>query len=232
MHKSGRGVYSDMTPQEIAALEAGLKWTTAPAGMQLTETGTRDTSVYLLAEGRARIARFSEAGREIAFTDVSAPCFIGDLSAMTGDLRSVDVTLLTPARYAQLTAPGFCSLLQSSPALALGHVRALSALVRNLSDRVFAAIAFPLHDRLVLELLQMARDTGQLCSSTAVFDPAPSHYEISTRVGGHREAVTRALNSLARQGLVSLSRNRLVILDVGRLRALAPSEARLEPSGN
>lgn len=220
-----------MSLQEVAGLEARLQWTKAPAGTRLIEAGSRDTGVYLLAEGRARIARFSETGREITFTDVHAPCFIGDLAAMNGELRSVDVTLQTPARYAQMTASGFVSLLQSSPALAIGHIRSLSDLVRNLSDQVFASIAFPMHDRLVLELLRMARDCGQLGSGTAVFDPAPSHYEIATRVGGHREAVTRALNSLARQGMVSLSRNRLVILDVRRLRLLAPAEARPGSSG-
>lgn len=232
MNGAGHGIYSEMTPQEIAALEARLAWTRMPAGTQLIEAGSRDSGVYLLAEGRARIARFSEAGREITFTDVAAPCFIGDLSAMTGALRSVDVTLLSPARYAQLTASGFRNLLQSTPALAMGHIRAMSVLVRSLSDRLFASIAFSMHDRLVLELLQMACDTGQLGARSAVFDPAPSHYEIATRVGGHREAVTRALNSLSRQGLVSLSRNRLVILDVNRLRLLAPAEARPDLSAS
>ena len=118
-----------MTTQEVTALEARLTWTRMPAGTQLIEAGSCDTSVYLLAEGRARIARFSEAGREITFTDVAAPCFIGDLSAMTGALRSVDVTLLSPARYAQMTTAGFSNLLQSTPALAMGHIRVMSVLV-------------------------------------------------------------------------------------------------------
>ncbi|MBA3069160.1 MAG: Crp/Fnr family transcriptional regulator [Hyphomonas sp.] len=232
MNKAGQGVYSDMTPDEVSGLEAGLQWTKAPAGTRLIETGSRDTSVFLLAEGCARIARFAESGREISYTDVVAPCFIGDLAAMTGDLRSVDVTLQAPARFARLTAAGFSALLQASPALALGHIRTLSILVRDLSDRVFTAIAYPLHDRLVIELLRMARDAVQSEAASAVLDPAPSHYDISTRVGGHREAVTRALNSLARQGLVSLSRNRLAILDLNRLRALAPVDARIEAGGN
>jgi CRP-like cAMP-binding protein len=226
MGSAQRGVYSDMTSQEVASLEAALQWNRSQAGTRLIETGSRDTTVFLLAEGRARIARFAETGREISFTDVAAPCFIGDLAAITGDLRSVDVTLQSEARFARLTAASFAALLRASPALALGHVRVLSIMVRDLSDRVFTAIAYSLHDRLVIELLRMARDAGLADARVAVFDPAPSHYDISTRVGGHREAVTRALNSLARQGLVSLSRNRLVILDVNRLRALAPADAR------
>ena len=225
MGNARRGVYSDMTSEEVASLEAALQWTRAPAGTRLIETGSRDTSVFLLATGRARISRFAESGREISFTDVSAPCFIGDLAAMTGDLRSVDVTLQSEARFARLTAAAFLSLLAASPGLAIGHVRTLSIMVRDLSDRVFTSIAYSLHDRLVIELLRMAREAGLAETRVAVFDPAPTHYEISTRVGGHREAVTRSLNSLARQGLVSLSRNRLVILDLNRLRALAPVEA-------
>ena len=225
MESSGRGIYTDLTPEEVASLEASLQWTRSAPGTRLIETGTRDTAVFLLAEGRARIARFSETGREISYTDVIAPCFIGDLAAMTGDLRSVDVTLQSEARFARLTAGAFRSLLAASPGLAIGHVRTLSILVRDLSDRVFTSIAYSLHDRLVIELLSMARQAGHAESPVAVFDPAPTHYDISTRVGGHREAVTRSLNSLARQGLVSLSRNRLVILDLNRLRALAPAEA-------
>ncbi len=232
MGGAGRGVYCEMTREEVASLEAGLQWTRAPQGTRLIEAGSRDTCVFLLAEGRARIARFAESGREISFTDVSAPCFIGDLAAMTGDLRSVDVTLQSEARFARLSAAGFSALLRTSPALALGHVRILSILVRDLSERVFTSIAYSLHDRLVIELLRMAREAGLSGAPSVVFDPAPSHYDLSTRVGGHREAVTRALNTLARQGLVRLSRNRLAILDVCRLRALAPADASLAAFGD
>jgi CRP-like cAMP-binding protein len=50
--------------------------------------------------------------------------------------------------------------------------------------------------------------------------PAPTHAEIATLVGTHREAVTRELNELARLGVLEKRRGKLLIRDMKRLSAL------------
>ena len=49
---------------------------------------------------------------------------------------------------------------------------------------------------------------------TAVFQPAPTHADIASRVSTHREAVTRELNHLAQIGLLERRTGALVITDV------------------
>jgi len=68
-------------------------------------------------------------------------------------------------------------------------------------------------------LLRLARDQ-ELDADKAVITPVPTHADIASRVSTHREAVTRELTALARDGLIERGDGVLVIADVPRLAQL------------
>jgi hypothetical protein len=53
----------------------------------------------------------------------------------------------------------------------------------------------------------------------ASIDPAPTHYELATRLSTHREAVSRELSYLSSRKVIALHRRRIYVVDVARLRA-------------
>jgi CRP-like cAMP-binding protein len=53
--------------------------------------------------------------------------------------------------------------------------------------------------------------------NTACITPAPTHADIASRIGTHREAVTRVLNDLKGNGLLTRRRGALVVSDVNQL---------------
>jgi CRP-like cAMP-binding protein len=65
----------------------------------------------------------------------------------------------------------------------------------------------------ILRLANLARRMGK----SAHIVPAPTHVEIASRVGTHREAVTRELNRLTRIGIIERQGDALLIRDVNRL---------------
>ena len=65
----------------------------------------------------------------------------------------------------------------------------------------------------VLRLANLAKRIGR----SAHIVPAPTHVEIASRVGTHREAVTRELNRLTRMGIIQRQGDALLITDVNRL---------------
>ncbi len=70
---------------------------------------------------------------------------------------------------------------------------------------------------LIATLLRAALMVGE---NTAMIRPAPTHAEFASRVSTHREAVTRELNQLSRDGLVERQAGALAIHDVERLARL------------
>ena len=53
-----------------------------------------------------------------------------------------------------------------------------------------------------------------------VIDPAPTHAELASRIGTHREAVTRELRFLAEHGIIRQHRRRLTVADMPGLARL------------
>jgi CRP/FNR family cyclic AMP-dependent transcriptional regulator len=49
--------------------------------------------------------------------------------------------------------------------------------------------------------------------------PAPTHAELASRIGTHREAVTREMRALAERNIVRGGRRRLEFLDIPSLEA-------------
>lgn len=68
-------------------------------------------------------------------------------------------------------------------------------------------------------LLQEGR-RGMLSNNKAEIRMPPTHAEIAFRADTQREVVTRELNRLARQGVLSKSRKHIVIEDIRQLERL------------
>jgi len=70
-------------------------------------------------------------------------------------------------------------------------------------------------------LLRLSRTTGD---GRVVVSPPPTHAELAARISTHREAVTKILNALARDGLIGRSQGAIILSDVAALRRIVTTE--------
>jgi CRP-like cAMP-binding protein len=90
--------------------------------------------------------------------------------------------------------------------------------IRTLNDRISEQISLSIRERLCVELLRLSRRTAK---DRIAVSPPPSHFEFAARIGGCRETVTKLLNALEREGLISRSRTAIALTDAPRLRVIA-----------
>ena len=91
--------------------------------------------------------------------------------------------------------------------------------VRALSQRLYE-LSEPVPVRICTELIHMAEARSQ-DGRTARLRPPPKHADIASRLLTHREAVSRLLSDLRREGLVERGRGEGLIRDIPRLREFA-----------
>jgi CRP-like cAMP-binding protein len=77
-------------------------------------------------------------------------------------------------------------------------------------------------ERLCAELLRLSHPSGQ---DRIVISPPPTHLEIALRIGTRREAVTKSLNALEREGVIARSRGAIALVAPERLRQIAAHAA-------
>ena len=181
--------------------------------------GTDSTDVYLVRSGKLRISLSAANGREILSRDIGPGALVGELAAIDGGLRSASVAALEETVLACQRAEDFIRFLGEVPQAGLWMTRQLAARVRDLTERTTELATLPIAGRVQRELLRLAAEAGGE-GDQAIIRPMPTHAEIASRLGTHREAVTRELNQLAQEGIVRQAGRQAEILSVAKLYAL------------
>lgn len=211
-------LFVDLSADELTHIAERCRWIDYAAGRQIIDHLDDTTDCFLIASGSVRVIVNSSSGKEITFRDIGAGEVVGELSALDGRPRSASVVALTDARIARLSSIDLWDILQRNPDAAAVLIRRLTALVRQMSDRVVAITALPVGPRVQVELLRLALDVG-VTDNRAVILGAPTHAEIASRVAARREAVTREISRLADAGIVDRHGRDLVVTDVAALRS-------------
>jgi CRP-like cAMP-binding protein len=207
----------DGLPQaSLEAIARQCAWRSFAPGQRIVAREADDRSVHLLISGRVRVTMYSRSGRQVSFGEQAAGEFLGELSAIDGMRRALDVEAVETTLVATLTPATFQQLVREYPAVAERVLRRLTALVRGMSERVIELSTLGVQNRIHAELLRLAADAG-VRDNTARLSPAPTHADIASRVSTNREQVTRELSVLTRAGLLKKERTALIVLDVARL---------------
>jgi CRP/FNR family transcriptional regulator, cyclic AMP receptor protein len=205
-------------PHELAErLWGSATLINAKAGKTLVSHGTTSTSVYVVLKGRLQVMLFSMSGREIILRDLSEGEMFGELAAIDGQPRSASIVALSDCLLASIDAATFRAAVSELPQAALWLARRLTVQIRDLTDRVFELNALRVSSRLHCELLRRCSATGAEGPRVPI-EPSPTHAELASCIGTHREAVTREMGYLVERGIVRQQHRRIIVEDT---RALA-----------
>ena len=204
----------------LREIAARCEWTRCRRNQYVVRRDGTDRDVYFVIAGMVRATASAGRGRRIIFRDIPAGGMFGEHSAIDGRSRLADVLALRESLLVSMPPELFRAVLAEHASVRERLLRCLSASVRELADRLLELGAQPVQRRVWVDLLRLARDAG-IADNRARLEPAPTHYDIASRVGSSREQVTRELSSLVRQGILERAGRRLVLRDVAALEQLA-----------
>jgi len=176
----------------------------------------RSTSVYRVIRGRVQVTLLSSAGRQVILRDLVAGDLFGELAAIDEQPRSTSIFAIEECTLAVLPGQVFREVAFGEPAAAEWLARRLAAQIRDLTGRVFELNALPVAARLHCEILRLCSSLSKDAAPLSI-EPAPTHDEFASRIGSHREAVTRELGYLARRRIITKGRRRLTVIDLAGL---------------
>ncbi len=176
----------------------------------------RTTDVFVVLEGTLRVELYSLNGREISLADLGPGELFGEFAAIDDQPRSATVTATGACSLACVSGETFRRIALSTPETAEWLARRLVGRIRLQTERIFELNALAVRSRLHCELLRLTLDAG-VTDNQALVTSAPTHAQLAARIGTHREAVTRELQYLQKQGIVVQQGRELRIHDVAEL---------------
>ncbi len=177
-----------------------------------------DGGFFILLEGSAKVLVTASDGREAVLAILTEGDFFGEMSLLDGDPRSATVRTATVCRLLCIQRERFIELLRDCPDIAVGLLVELSLRLRQANRRIEALTLMPVNGRISAAILQLCDTQGVRVHSELRLHGRPTQAEIAKLAGTTREAVSRALNVLRREGIIALDGKDLVVRDEKRLR--------------
>ncbi|MEM7210760.1 MAG: Crp/Fnr family transcriptional regulator [Pseudomonadota bacterium] len=175
--------------------------------------------VFFVLQGTARAQGLSDEGKLVSYREIQEGAMFGELSAIDGRPRSADVVAVGALTVGRLSQMDFRDLMDTDSSIRWTFLAYLTEQSRIMTSRIFEFSTMVMRDRLIGELLRMA-EGAEPVNGRVEIAPAPTHFELASRISTHREAVSREMSSLSKRNLVTKQLKTLVIHDLDALRTL------------
>lgn len=217
---SQTALFGSLETEDLAQCASFFREMHFAKGAMLFARGEPGTHLYLVREGRVRLAITSEDGRELSFRHAAPGDLFGEIAALDGSLRTADATALTAATVYSLERSALRELLSTRPGISAGIIAFLCRRLRETSDQLGAIALYPLDVRLARFLLMVIGDQKAAPGKRLPLELGFSQGELAQLLGASRPKVNIALGTLESAGAIKRTQDRL-FCDPSRLAEIA-----------
>ncbi|WP_234051659.1 MULTISPECIES: Crp/Fnr family transcriptional regulator [unclassified Xanthobacter] len=208
---AGADFLQRLTPEEISRLRAAGVPRKLAAGEQLFRQGDTHGGIWLIESGTVRTFYVSPAGREITLALWTPGHFVGGPEVFGGGSHVWSADVHDDAEVLYLTGAKIRSLAETMPRFAICLIEGLvakgkcySALVQMLGTRSVT-------ERLAQLLIIFADTSSRREGNRLVIERKLTHDQLAAIVGATRQWVTMTLDKFQKRGLISVSRQCIVV---------------------
>lgn len=207
--------FTILTDQQQEGIRAQVFTLSAARGKPMLHANERTQGWYGVLRGLVRISAPATAGRRSDFLGVAAGEWFGEGAVLKDEVRRYEVVALRDTELLCLPSPVFHQLQASSLAFNQCLVAGLNLRVSQAMAVIHAGRSRSPEQRIALSLSRL------FWSRTRQLDLTQD--ELASLAGMSRQTANRVLNALQERGVISLSMNRIKILDDAALSQLLDS---------
>ena len=215
-----------LTDEALERVARVCSWRRFDAGKAVITRSSTSRDLFLVVSGRVRVTVYTASGKQVTFRDLAEGETVGEIAAVDGGLRSVDVVALTEVLVAVITPTNLNALLRENPSVAEQFTQHLVQLIRLLTETVIELSTLGVVNRIHAELLRLAVESSAGATGSCLLSPAPRHADIAARVSTTREQVTREISVLAKRGLLVKHPEGMLVTDVNALASMVERASR------
>ena len=213
-------IFADLDADEMDAMAAAAPMKDYSAGTLVYTPHQPLEALFILKSGRIRIFRVSPDGRALTTAIINPGTIFGEMVIVGQQMHDSFAEALDDVVVCVMTKADVQRLLLGDQRIAarisetLG--RRLAQLEQRLSDAIFKSVP----ERIAGTLTVMAHSRSPLPLGRGL-QVSLTHEQLAALAGTSRETTTKILGEFADQGLISLGRGRITLLDVDQLARLA-----------
>ena len=212
---------ASLTESECDALHGIGVLRSHQRGDVLMLQGDTDDRVMILLDGRVKVARLEQDGRELMLDIRDPGDLLGELAFIDGGGRVATVTALEPVQALVTPAEAFRHHLETTPRVAVVLLEIVARRFRASSVKRSQFAAADTMGRLAARVLELARRYGEPSEAGIRLTSPLSQEDLAAWTGASRAGVAEALRVMRDLGWLETERMKILVRDVDALRARA-----------
>jgi len=209
-------MFADLGTDELQRLSNLCHTQHLGNGEVLFQKGDAGDALFGVRRGQVRIETGASDGSRLTLNFMGPGDLFGEVAVLDGQSRTADATAGEPTELFVLGRQEFLEHLEREPRVAIKIIQLLCQRIRWQSERMEESVLQPLPVRLARRLCALAADFGS--------EVHISQQQLGVFVGAARESVNRQLQLWRKDGILDLQRGRILLLNMGRLTAVARDE--------
>jgi CRP/FNR family cyclic AMP-dependent transcriptional regulator len=177
------------------------------------------STMFIILDGRVKISRISDEGREVILSILSEGDFFGEMSILDGQTRSANVVTLGDSKILVIRREEFLKMLRDYPQIAINLLKELAHRLRRSDSQIKSLSLQNATGKVASTLLRIADDSGKIHLGQVEIPRLPPQQDLANMAGTSRETISRVLKSLAKKGYLKKEGSRLIILDYETFRS-------------
>lgn len=202
-------LFGGLAANELDACAEAFRQARFAQGTTLFTRGDPGTHLYVVAEGRVRLAVATDEGRELSFRHAAAGDLFGEIAALDGNPRTADATALSDVLAYRLERTAFQALWSKHPGIAARIIAVLCRRLRDTSVQLEGIALHPLEVRLARFLVFALSGRKAAPGKRVPLELGFSQSELAQLLGASRPKVNTALGALEDAGAVHRTLDRL-----------------------
>lgn len=214
-------LFRELDDEAAAALRSSMSEHKLARAEVLFREGDEGDRVYVVIDGKIKLGRTSQDGRENLLAILGPGQMFGELSLFDPGPRSATATAVTDTTLLGLGHANLLPWLTGRPEVSRGLLLQLASRLRRSNDTLADLVFSDVPGRVAKILLELSVRFGAPADEGIRVAHDLTQEELAQLVGASRETVNKALADFASRGWIRLEQRSVVLLDVERLRRRA-----------
>ena len=214
-HISTGGLFEEVPEEEKEALGELFTHLRLRKNQPVYRAGDSSDTLYVVMEGRVRLTRVTEDGRELTLEILEPGDIFGELAIAGEGERTGSAEAVEDSVVCAVKRDDFEKVVRESPGFSMSLTRLMGGRLMRVENRLENLLFRGVRDRLMTLFRDLASRYGEETDGGVRIKLRLTHQEMSSLVGSTRETVTQELNNLRRAGEIATEGGHIVLPEGG-----------------
>lgn len=211
------GIFQGVDRHAVTALMSELQPIDFPRGRRIFTEGEPGERLYIIVDGKVKIGRRCEDGRENLLSILGPSDMFGELSIFDPGPRTSSATTITEVHAASMDRRALKAWIAERPHVTEQLLQVLARRLRRTNDNLADLIFTDVPGRVAKQLMHLAQRFGTQHGEVLHLTHDLTQEEIAQLVGASRETVNKALSDFVHRRWIRLDGKTVLIMDPERL---------------